>query len=166
MFDLFIPAAIYAKVYFQSSVSPSYESYSLFSLIGQSSSTFLIERNNKALRLWLSFKRFLKDGRSKNFTHKRNGKREKFPCARKFTIATQKNFILKICSHCTASKHCYLPTKVGVYLITWNTARYPRSNISIFQFYIADLFAYKENVDDLVKLWDGEQETIFSSKHN
>ena len=42
----------------------------------------------------------------------------------------------------------------------------PRSNISIFQFYIADLFAYKENVDDLVKLWDGEQETIFSSKHN
>jgi len=90
LFDLSIPAAIYAQVYFQSSVSPSYESYSLFSLIGQSSSTFLIERNNKALRLWLSFKRFLKDGRLKNLTHKRNGKREKFPCARKFTIATPK----------------------------------------------------------------------------
>ena len=36
-----------------------------------------------------------------------------------------------------------------------------QSIISILQFWIADVFAYKENVDDLLKLWDGEQEIIF-----
>ena len=33
--------------------------------------------------------------------------------------------------------------------------------ISILQFWIADLFAYKENVDDLTQLSNGKQEIFF-----